>query len=181
MKLNAAPGRSPAIRARAARIRCHRATGWPARRTRWCFPGVVFGGTDAALDCLVGHVFDRGYEMATIVADLAGDGTLTVKVDEGKIARIDLGGRRAAHRGRGPAAAGPDARGSRTCATTSRPRSTAIRGRFPFLQASRDDRPTRRRPRMVLEQESEAGRRWRTVDQPRQPTSGAGGRWMAGR
>ena len=139
---------------------------WLARsEDQVVFPGVAFGGTDAALDRLVGYVFDRGYEMATVAADLAGDGTLTVKLNEGKIARIDLKGVEPRIEGEVRQLLGltPGQPYLRDDVETSVER---IRGRFPFLRASRDNRPTRRRPRMVLEQESEAGRRWRTVDQP---------------
>jgi hypothetical protein len=110
-------------------------------------------------------VFDRGYEMATIAADLTGDGTLTVKVDEGKIARIDLVGvePRIAAEVQQLLGLTPGQPYLRDDVDASVDR---VRGRFPFLKASRESRPTRRRPRMVLEQESEAGRRWRTVDQP---------------
>ena len=139
---------------------------WVARsEDQVVFPGVVFGGADAALDRLVGHVFDRGYEMANVAADLAGDGTLAVKVDEGKIARIDLDGvePRIQAEVRQLLGLEPGQPYLRDDVEVSVER---IRGRFPFLKASRTHRATRRRPRMVLEQESEAGRRWRTVDQP---------------
>jgi hypothetical protein len=164
VKLNAKPGRPGDSRPRCPDPLPPR--DWVARaEDQVVFPGVMFGGADAALERLVGHVFDRGYEMATITADLTGEGTLTVKVDEGKIARIELTGvePRIAAEVQQLLGLAPGQPYLRDDVESSVDR---IRGRFPFLRADRESRPTRRRPHMVLEQESEAGRRWRTVDQP---------------
>jgi hypothetical protein len=164
VKLNARPGRAGDARPRCPDPLPPR--DWVARaEDQVVFPGVVYGGADAALERLVGHVFDRGYEMATLSAALAGDGTLTVNVDEGKIARVDLTGvePRIAAEVRQLLGLSPGQPYLRDDVEAAVDR---IRNRFPFLRASREDRPTRRRPKLVLEQDSEAGQRWRTVDAP---------------
>ena len=37
-------------------------------------------------------MFRRGYELSRLEAELAADGTLTVRIDEGKISRLEIRG-----------------------------------------------------------------------------------------
>jgi hypothetical protein len=56
------------------------------------FPGIVWKGLVRALGRVQHRMFDRGYELSRLSADLAADGTLTVRIDEGKITRLEIRG-----------------------------------------------------------------------------------------
>src|SRR5262249_2128688 len=55
-------------------------------------PGIVWQGLRNALDRGLQKLFDRGYAMASLEAELSTDGTLTVHVDEGHLEGLDLQG-----------------------------------------------------------------------------------------
>jgi hypothetical protein len=55
-------------------------------------PGLVRNGVRRAVQRLTDRLFDRGFEMATLSAELSPDGTLLVRVDEGRIRALELRG-----------------------------------------------------------------------------------------
>ena len=139
---------------------------WVARaEDQVVFPGIVLGGPEAGLQRMVGQIFDRGYEMAAAAAQLDVDGTLTVRIDEGKIERIEFTGvePRIENSVRDLLGVRPGQPFLRQDVEGALER---VRVRFPFLRTGRGERPTRQHPRLVLEQASSEGWRWRTVEQP---------------
>jgi hypothetical protein len=55
-------------------------------------PGIVRNGMRRAVQRLMDRLFDRGFQMATLSAELSPDGTLLVRVNEGRIQSLELRG-----------------------------------------------------------------------------------------
>src|SRR5204862_482390 len=55
-------------------------------------PGLVRFGVKRAIARVVDRLFQRGYQMSTLAAELSADGTLIVRVDEGRIQALELRG-----------------------------------------------------------------------------------------
>jgi hypothetical protein len=55
-------------------------------------PGLVRNGVRAAVQRVMDRLYDRGFQMATLSAALSADGTLSMKVDEGRIEALELTG-----------------------------------------------------------------------------------------
>lgn len=134
------------------------------------FPGLIWKGLPAALDRVVERLFDRGYDLASLHADLGPDGTLTVKIDEGRVTAVEL-------RGVDPAIES-DVRGL-LAIDSNRPfvrgdldqSARRVRAAFPFLQTDSSDLPTRARPKVIEPQPH----RYETTEIAPQPSS----RWYS--
>jgi hypothetical protein len=133
-------------------------------------PGLVRFGLRRAVQRVVDRLFQRGYHMSILSADLAPDGTLTLKVDEGRIQSLEL-------RGVSPRIEGevrrllelhPGAVFDREDLGGAIGR---IHAQFPFLESDRRGRLTRIPPR-VVEAVRENGRRYLEVERP--PVSNGG-------
>jgi hypothetical protein len=76
------------------------AAGSTAARPRWFAqrdgdvvrPGILLAGVDGAVRRVLKGLFDAGYRMADAKGTLSTDGTLTIDVDEGRIAEVRLVG-----------------------------------------------------------------------------------------
>jgi hypothetical protein len=128
------------------------------------FPGVVWRGLAPALDRVMDRIFDKGYEMASIAGELAADGTLTIRVDEGRFERLQIEGvePRIEPRVRellGLAPGEPFVRGDVDGA------AGRLRARFPFLRPDRGRRQTRRVPAVSIVPAA-GGLRFQAVEQP---------------
>jgi hypothetical protein len=55
-------------------------------------PGLVRHGVRRAVQRLMDRLYDRGFQMATLSAELSPDGTLLVRIDEGRIQAVDVRG-----------------------------------------------------------------------------------------
>lgn len=127
-------------------------------------PGLVRFGLKRAMARVVDRLSERGFQMASFSADLASDGTLTIKVDEGRIQALEIRGvdpriedevRRLLDLPVGSVFDREDLRGS----------LGRIRDRFPFLNSDARKRLTRARPQ-VVEETTEGGRHYGLVEQP---------------
>jgi hypothetical protein len=133
-------------------------------------PGLVRHGLKRAITRVVDRLFQRGYQMSTLSADLAADGTLTVKVDEGRIQALEL-------RGVAPRIEGEVRQlldlpvGSVFDREDLRGSIGRIRDQFPFLSSDGRGRLTRIPPR-VVEETTESGRHYGLVERP--PASNGG-------
>ncbi|HXU80150.1 MAG TPA: hypothetical protein VN914_02050 [Polyangia bacterium] len=55
-------------------------------------PGIVRQGMRRAVQRMIDRLTDRGFQMATLSAELSPDGTLTVRVEEGRISTLEIHG-----------------------------------------------------------------------------------------
>ena len=127
-------------------------------------PGLVRHGVRRAIARVVDRLFEHGYYMANLTADLAADGTLTIKVDEGRIQALEL-------RGVSPRIEGEVRRlldvpvGSVFEREDLRGSLGRIRAQFPFLINDHHERMIRIPPR-VVEETAEGGRRYTLIERP---------------
>lgn len=143
----------------------------PSPRTSWLaradgevvHPGVVWRGLRPALQRVMSELYGRGYEMASLAAELAADGTLTLRVDEGRVASVEI-------RGVSPRIADEvrerlDLPVGRTFVSGElHGLLRGLEGTFPFIRADDRERFTRAEP-TVVEEEAPAGtRRYRTTE-----------------
>jgi hypothetical protein len=133
-------------------------------------PGLVRNGVRRAVQRLMDRLYDRGFQMATLTATLDGQGTLLVKVDEGRIGALDLSGvhprieeqvRQRLDLRVGSVYDREDLGGA----------LRRTRDAFPFLDQNGRGRLTRIRP-TVVEEVEDGGRRYRLVE--REPVSNGG-------
>ncbi len=129
---------------------------WVARaEERVVFPGIVWRGLDRGLDRMLERIYERGYELASLTAELASDGTLTVRVDEGRIGTVDIEGVEPAlvDRVRRLAAIEP---GRTFVKADLEAALQRVEAQLPFLRSQRGRRRYRPRPDVVLETASSA-------------------------
>ena len=141
-------------------------TDWLARvENDGLAPGIAWRGLAGGLERVLGKMFDLGYQMAALDAALAADGTLTVRVREGRLARLEIRGVEPRIQPRvlalldlpvgGVFVAGELERGLRRLDQT-----------FPFLMQRREERPTRARPGVVVAPAEGGEQRYRTEERP---------------
>jgi len=125
-------------------------------------PGVLWRGLTVGLGRVVEHLYDGGYEMASLTGTLTPDGALTLDVDEGRIASVDL-------HGVAPEIE-PSVRkrlglepGQPFVASDLEHAVKRLRDFYPFLRKQEADRWTRAEPEVVSEREAETIR-FRTQD-----------------
>jgi hypothetical protein len=127
-------------------------------------PGIVRHGVRPAMERVMNRLFERGFRMATLSAELGPDGTLTVQVDEGRVRAVEIRGvspriegevRRLLDVQPGAVFDGDDLGGA----------LRRVREALPFLGPDGQERSTRVRPR-VVEETGEGGRRYRVIERP---------------
>ncbi len=129
------------------------------------FPGLVWKGLVPALDRVQHRMFQRGYELSRLEAELAPDGTLTVRIDEGKISRVEVSG-----------VAGrltPEVRnlvgiqpGEPFVESDLDESLRRIERAFPFLRPHRQELTSRAEPGIEELPAGEGPRRYRSVERP---------------
>jgi hypothetical protein len=148
------------------------AESWLARTHQGDFrPGVVWNGLKKGMDSVLHTAFDRGYQMVTVNADLARDGTLTLHVDEGRLEGVVIrgvaSGLEADVRQRLDLPVGGKFVSGELDAALAR-----VRAAYPFLDADRATRGSRPEPKMVEEAGADGTRQYRTVETaPPQPAT----------
>ncbi|HEY0715521.1 MAG TPA: hypothetical protein VGF45_22760, partial [Polyangia bacterium] len=136
------------------------------------FPGIAWKGLRPGLERVLRRIFDKGYEMASLAADLDSGGTLTIRIDEGRLGNVAIAG------------VAPEIEPrvrARLQLTTGKPfvRSDLdlalkrVESEFPFLRTNPEKRASRRRPAIVAkvagtnyvseEQKPASTRRWYTI------------------
>jgi hypothetical protein len=136
------------------------------------FPGIAWKGLRPGLDRVLRRIFDKGYEMASLAADLDAAGTLTIRVDEGRLQQVVIAG--------AVPEIEPRVR-ARLQLTTGKPfvksdldgAKKRVENQFPFLYSDNTKRPSRRRPTIVRkgaahsyasqEDKPASTRRWYTI------------------
>jgi hypothetical protein len=123
------------------------------------YPGLVWRGVPPAIQRVQERLFDSGYRMASLSAELAPDGTLSVRIDEGRLEAIEI-------RGVSPRLEGEVRRrlqipaGAVFDSGELEGALGRVRAAFPFLD--RDPRPQATRRVRVVEEAGEGGvRRYR--------------------
>ena len=122
---------------------------WLARSEgKVVFPGIVWRGIGPGLERVLKHLYDRGYELATLAAELEPEGVLRVRVSEGDIARVVIRGvaERIEPEVRallGLESGQPFVRGELD------PSVRRLQAALPFLAKDQAQRPTRARPEVV--------------------------------
>ncbi|HEY0708580.1 MAG TPA: hypothetical protein VGG33_17360, partial [Polyangia bacterium] len=136
------------------------------------FPGIAWKGLRPGLDRVLRRVFDKGYEMASLAADLDAAGTLTIRIDEGTLQTLAIAGvapeieprvRERLQLSPGKPFVKSDLDGA----------MKRVETQFPFLRSHHDKRPSRRRPTIVRktaahsyvseEEKPSTNRRWYTI------------------
>jgi hypothetical protein len=126
-------------------------------------PGVLWRGLTVALDRVVDHLYDDGYEMASLKGTFSPDGTLTLDVDEGRITELQL------HGVAPNIEAGVRKRlglepGQVFVASDLEHGLKRVKDFYPFLVKEEQDRWTRAQPELVLEGDAATGVRFHTAD-----------------
>ena len=129
------------------------------------FPGLVWKGLLPALDRVQRRMFNRGYELSRLDAELGADGTLTVRIDEGKIDRFEV---------RGVAARlEPQVRelvgikpGEPFVESDLDDGLQRIEHAFPFLRPHRQQLPSRAAPEIEELPAGDGARRYRSQERP---------------
>jgi len=126
-------------------------------------PGMLWKGLPGALERVVDFLFDEGHEMSSVRGALTPDGTLTLDVDEGKLAAIELHG------------VGKDLDAGVRKRLGLMPGDVfviadlergikRVREEYPFLRKEEADHWTRARPELVVEAETAEGIRFHTQE-----------------
>jgi hypothetical protein len=129
------------------------------------FPGVVWKGLAGALDRVQHRMYDRGYQLSRLSAELASDGTLTVRIDEGKITRLEI-------RGVAPRLE-PQVRtllgiqpGESFVESDLDDSLDRIEHEFPFLRPHRQELPSRAEPAVEEVVSADGTRRYQSQEKP---------------
>jgi hypothetical protein len=129
------------------------------------FPGIVWKGLGPGLDRVQRRMFQRGYELSRLQAELAADGTLTVRIDEGKVARLEI-------RGVAPRLE-PQVRtllgiqpGEPFVESDLDDSLDRIERDFPFLRPHRQSLPSRARPGVEEVATADGTRRYQSRERP---------------
>jgi hypothetical protein len=129
------------------------------------FPGIVWKGLPRGLGRMLSRLYDKGYQMATLNADLAADGTLTVRIDEGRITRVDVAGVEPQIQERVRALTGIEP-GKPFVKSDLDGAVKRVRAEFPFLRTHSDKRATRPRPRIVESAGGQGTAHFQSAEQP---------------
>jgi hypothetical protein len=137
---------------------------WLARTHQGDFrPGIVWNGLKKGMESALHGAFDRGYQMVSFDAELGRDGTLTVRVDEGRLEAVVI-------RGVAPGVEGGVRRrldlpvGRKFVSGELDAALARVRSAYPFLEADRARRPSRAEPQLVEEVRADGTRHYRTVE-----------------
>jgi hypothetical protein len=142
---------------------------WLARaEEETVFPGIIWKGLGPALERVQERMFQRGYLLSRLEAELAADGTLAVRIDEGKISRLEI-------RGVAPRLE-PQVRtlvgiqpGEPFVESDLGESLGRIERAFPFLRPHRQTLPSRAEPQIEELPAADGVRRYRSRERP--PTS----------
>jgi hypothetical protein len=166
---------------------------WLARsEDQVVFPGIVWKGLPRGLGRMLGRLYDKGYQMATLAADLGADGTLTIRIDEGRIAKVDVAGVEPRIQERVRALVGIEA-GKPFVKSDLDGAFDRIKTEFPFLRTDSSERASRPRPRIVesagqggaahfqsAEEPAKSNSRWFTVNDGQVVLYFRARRWQGG-
>jgi hypothetical protein len=147
---------------------------WLARsEDQVVFPGIVWKGLPRGLGRMLGRLYDKGYQMATLNADLGADGTLTIRIDEGRIAKVDVAGVEPRIQERVRALVGIET-GKPFVKSDLDGAFDRIKAEFPFLRTDSSERASRPRPRIVENAGAGGAAHFQSAEEPAKTDS----RWF---